>query len=258
MKIVLKNALIDYHLTCKWSSGILDESLCLLIPRKAVGSLALTAEREELQHFLSMRHNMSTLSKIYGTEPIPGQMLNPSNFGVVMPLELRRFLCEWYAILYEKDQDEILGFMDLQINQHSRMQIGAEIFGSVMSGQHEKNATILAKWKAVNDESVDIYPGEVQYYFEHTLRLPGRSRKHLLAYVKWYKNAPTSDIRFRHRFMEPEVSNTELWKVEYFQESCDSLLAVHRILCRAIKYKNVTVGKQKYLSLIPLNRRFNF
>jgi hypothetical protein len=257
MKIVLKNALIDYHLTCKWSSGILDESLCLLIPRKAVGSLALTAEREELQHFL--RHNnMSTLSKIYGTEPIPGQMLNPSNFGVVMPLKLRRFLCEWYAILYEKDQDEILGFMDLQINQHSRMQIGAEIFGSVMSGQHEKNATILAKWKAVNDESVDVYPGEVQYYFEHTLRLPGESRKHLLAYVKWYKNAPTSDIRFRHSFMEPEVSNTELWKVEYYQESCDSLLAVHRILCRAIKYKNVTVGKQKYLSIIPLNRRFNF
>jgi hypothetical protein len=257
MKIVLKNALIDYHLTCKWSSGILDESLCLLIPRKAVGSLALTAEREELQHFL--RHNnMSTLSKIYGTEPIPGQMLNPSNFGVVMPLKLRRFLCEWYAILYEKDQDEILGFMDLQINQHSRMQIGAEIFGSVMSGRHEKNATILAKWKAVNDESVDVYPGEVQYYFEHTLRLPGESRKHLLAYVKWYKNAPTSDIRFRHSFMEPEVSNTELWKVEYYQESCDSLLAVHRILCRAIKYKNVTVGKQKYLSIIPLNRRFNF
>jgi hypothetical protein len=257
MKIVLKNALIDYHLTCKWSSGILDESLCLLIPRKAVGSLALTAEREELQHFL--RHNnMSTLSKIYGTEPIPGQMLNPSNFGVVMPLKLRRFLCEWYAILYEKDQDEILGFMDLQINQHSRMQIGAEIFGSVMSERHEKNATILAKWKAVNDESVDVYPGEVQYYFEHTLRLPGESRKHLLAYVKWYKNAPTSDIRFRHSFMEPEVSNTELWKVEYYQKSCDSLLAVHRILCRAIKYKNVTVGKQKYLSIIPLNRRFNF
>ena len=138
------------------------------------------------------------------------------------------------------------------------MQIGAEIFGSVMSGQHEKNATILAKWKAVNDESVDVYPGEVQYYFEHTLRLPGESRKHLLAYVKWYKNASTSDIRFRHSFMEPEVSNTELWKVEYYQESCDSLLAVHRILCRAIKYKNVTVGKQKYLSIIPLNRRFNF
>lgn len=258
MKIVLKNALVDYHLSCEWSSGLLDESLCFLIPKKVVGSLALTAEREELNHFLSMRHNMSTLSKIYGTEPIPGQMLMPSNLEVVMPLELRRFLCEWYAVLYEKDQEDILGFMDLQINQHARMQIGAEIFGSMMSGRHEKNSTILAKWRAVNDESIDIYPGEVQYYFEHTLRLPGEPpKKHLLAYVKWYKGASSSNIRFKHSFMESEISNTELWKAEYFNEGCDSLLAVHRILCRAIKFKYVTIGKQNYVSIMPLNRRFN-
>ena len=41
--------------------------------------------------------------------------------------------------------------------------------------------------------------------------------------------------------MEPEVSNTELWKAEYYQESYDSLIAVHRILGRAIKFKNITV-----------------
>ena len=256
MKIVLKNTLTDYHLTCKWKSGLLDESLCLLVPKKAVGSLALTAEREELQHFLSMRHE--TLSKIYGTEPIPGKMLQPSYFKVVMPLKLRKFLCEWYSILYEKEEEEILAYMDLQINQHARMQIGSEIFGSMISGRHEKNSTVLAKWRAVNDESIDIYPGEVQYYFEHTLRLPGGSRKHLLAYIKWYKNAPSSGIRFKHSFMEPEISNTELWKAEYYQEGCDSLLAVHRILCRAVKFKYVTVRKQKYLSIIPLNRRFSF
>ena len=55
-------------------------------------------------------------SKIYGTEAIPGQFLKPSYSRVVMPLELRKFLCEWYTILYEKEQDEILGYMDLQIN----------------------------------------------------------------------------------------------------------------------------------------------
>lgn len=257
MKIVLKNTLVDYHLTRKWTSGLLEESLYLLMPKKAVGSLALTAEREELKHFLSMRNNMSTLSKIYGTEPIPGQMLKPSSFGVNMPLKLRKFLCEWYEILYERDQEQILGYMDLQINQHARMQIGAEIFGSMISGRHEKNSTILAKWKAVNDESTDIYPGEVQYYFEHTLRLPEGSKTHILAYVKWYKNAPSSSIRFKHSFMEQEVSNTELWKPEYYQESSDSLLAVHRILCRATKFKYVAVGKQNYLSIVPLNRRFN-
>ena len=137
------------------------------------------------------------------------------------------------------------------------MQIGAEIFGSMMSGRHEKNSTILAKWKAVNDESIDIYPGEVQYYFEHTLKLPEGPRKHLLAYIKWYKGAPSSSIRFKHSFMEPEISNTELWKAEYFQEGCDSLLAVHRILCRATKFQYVKIGKQNYLSIVPLNRRFN-
>ncbi|EXX64033.1 hypothetical protein RirG_146680 [Rhizophagus irregularis DAOM 197198w] len=103
MKIVLKNTLVDYYLTSRWSSGLFDESLCLLIPKKAVGSLALTEEREELQHFLSMRHNTSIFSKIYGTEKLPGQMLKPSYFKVIMPLELCRFLYEWYSILYKKE-----------------------------------------------------------------------------------------------------------------------------------------------------------
>ena len=257
MKIVLKNTLVDYHLTREWSSGFLDETLHFLEPKKVVGSLALTAESEELRHFLSMRHNMSTLSKIYGTEPIPGQMLTPSNLEVVMPLELRRFLCEWYSILYKKEEEDILGFMDLHINQHTRLQLGSEIFGSMLSGRQEKNATILAKWKAVLDDSIDIYPGEVQYYFEHTLRLPEGSRTHLLAYVKWYRSATSSSIRFKHSFMEPEISNTELWKAEYFPEGCDSLLPVHRILSRASKFKYVKIGKQNYLSIVPLNRRFN-
>lgn len=62
--------------------------------------------------------------------------------------------------------------MNLLVNQHARLQIGSKIFGSIISGRHEKNSTILAKWKAFNDKSIDIYPGEVQYYFEHTLKLP--------------------------------------------------------------------------------------
>ncbi|PKC55993.1 hypothetical protein RhiirA1_402464 [Rhizophagus irregularis] len=187
MKIVLKNTFVDYHLSRRWSSGLLDESLYLLMPKKAVGSLALTAEREELQHFLLMRHNTSMLFKIYGTEPIPGQMLKPSYINVVMPLELRGFLCEWFS---------------------------------------------------------------------------EGSRTHLLAYVKWYKPATTSATRFKHNFMESEVSNTELWKAEYFQKGSDSLLAVHRILCRAVKLKYVMKrpnqqNQQKYFSIVPLNRRFN-
>ena len=128
----------------------------------------------------------------------------------------------------------------------------------MISGQREKNATILAKWKAANDESIDLYSGEVQYYFEHTIKFPDGPKTHFLAYIKWYKSVNSSDIRFRHKFMEPEVSNTELWKAKYCKEEYDSLLAVHRILCRVTKFKGVQIGKQKnYLSIIPLNRRFN-
>jgi hypothetical protein len=89
MRIVLKNILINYHLTCKWSSGLLEESLNFIMPKKAVSSLAFTVEKEELHHFLSMRHNTSMFFKIYGTEKLPGQMLNPLHFKVIIPLELR-------------------------------------------------------------------------------------------------------------------------------------------------------------------------
>ena len=86
MKIVLKNSLVDYYLICKWTTGFLDKSLSLLMPKKAVGSLTLMSEREELQHFLNMRHNISTLFKIYGTELISGQFLNSSSFNVIISI----------------------------------------------------------------------------------------------------------------------------------------------------------------------------
>jgi hypothetical protein len=44
--------------------------------------------------------------------------------------------------------------------------------------------------------------------------------------------------------MEPEISNTELWKAEYYEKDCDSLIPVHRILYRAIKLKNVKVSNK--------------
>jgi hypothetical protein len=57
--------------------------------------------------------------------------------------------------------------------------------------------------------------------------------------------------------MESEILNTELWKAEYYKKDCDSLISVHRILCRTIKLKNVKVGKQNYISVMLLNQKFN-
>ena len=59
--------------------------------------------------------------------------------------------------------------------------------------------------------------------------------------------------------MRPEVSNTELWKEEYYEEGQDSIIAVHRIYGRAIKIEYLVGNKNKnnYVSIIPLNRSFN-
>ncbi|RHZ84777.1 hypothetical protein Glove_75g3 [Diversispora epigaea] len=218
MRIVLKNSLVDYHLSCQWTSGLLKNSLKFLAPKKVAGSLAVTNEfdKEELQYFISLRHDTS--NKIYGTEYIPGRMLTPSHEKVSIPKEVQKILCEWYVTLYNRKKKDVNACMEVTMNQHARLIIGNEIFGFKITGRHENNAIILVKWKAYRDGTSDIYPGEVQYYFEHTLTLPKGPKTHLLAYVKWYKNAPSSSIRFKHKFMEPEVSNTELWNGEYYEE----------------------------------------
>src|SRR5215213_5326770 len=180
-----------------------------------------------------MRHDTS--NKIYGTENIPGRMLAPSYEKVSIPIEVQKILCEWYATLYKRKKKDVKACMEVIMNQHARLIIGNEIFGSKIAGRYENNTVILTKWKDFRDGTSDIYPGEVQYYFEHTLTLPKGSKTHLLVYIKWYKNAPSSSIRFKHKFMGPEVSNTELWKEEYYEEGQDSIVAVHRIYGRAIK-----------------------
>ncbi|CAG8730455.1 16966_t:CDS:1 [Dentiscutata erythropus] len=72
-----------------------------------------------------------------------------------------------------------------------------------------------------------------------------------------YKNAPSSNIRFKHKFMASEVSNTELWKEEYYEEGQDSIITVHKIYGRAIKINYWVGNRNNYISIIPLNRRFN-
>ena len=145
MKIVLKNSLVDYHLSCQWTSGLLEKSLQFLTPKKTAGSLALTNEfdRKELHYFISLRHDMS--NKIYGTENIPGRMLKPSYKKVCIPIEVQKILCEWYATLYKRKKKDMNACMEVTMNQHARLIIGNEIFGSKIAGRHENNAIILAK-----------------------------------------------------------------------------------------------------------------
>jgi hypothetical protein len=47
-----------------------------------------------------------------------------------------------------------------------------------------------------NDETVDIFPGQVQFYLEHTLLLTNGTRTHRFAFVKWYNWIPDEKTKF--------------------------------------------------------------
>jgi hypothetical protein len=53
----------------------------------------------------------------------------------------------------------------------------AEIFGLAIALQYLKNTNILAKFIQDN-KTTDIFPGQIQYYFEYTMRISGELKTH--------------------------------------------------------------------------------
>ena len=86
----------------------------------------------------------------------------------------------------EGTEDSII--IRVNMNKFGRCRIGSEIFGSEMSYRYNTCSYILAKF-ITNADEIDCYPGQIQYFFKHTINLPERAFEHNLAYVQWYKPA---------------------------------------------------------------------
>ena len=146
------------------------------------------------------------------------------------------------------------------INQFSRLRIGTEIFGSTLSSRHIKSAKILARFfTSDNDDISDIYPGQVQFFFEHTVYLP-EEKTHYLAFVRWYEPAENYKTRFHCKIGDDDKScNIELWKSEFYEVGRDCIIPIHNILCRFVS-GSFEIGQKKprkYISIIPISRKFH-
>ena len=147
--------------------------------------------------------------------------------------------------------------MGPQATKYGRLRISGETFGSVFSGRSNSNSYILARFIDQNDE-VNAYPGQVQYYLEHVIVVNGLRKKHYLAYVRWYKPVSTAEIRF-HLSPDKQPNNclAELWDTEFSEEAADCMLPVHNILGRFLPSTIEVANSQgRYLAVVPLNRRF--
>ena len=109
------------------------------------------------------------------------------------------------------------------------------------------------------NNSIEVYPGQVQYFFEHEVKLPSGKESHKLAFVKWYKPAPNHQTRFYFQ-IDGDVNgcNVELWENEFYDIDRDSIIPIHNIYGRFIPSK-LEIGHRKpvtYMAVIPINRRF--
>jgi hypothetical protein len=128
-------------------------------------------------------------------------MLRPSTENIVLSDDMLDRMVEYYNATYEMynfrkpfgggPEGSIV--INVKMNKFGRCQIGSEIFGSSMSSRHVNSSFILAKF-VTSDGEVDCYPGQIQYFFKHTINLQNQSIEHFLAYVRWYKHVTSSDV----------------------------------------------------------------
>ena len=110
----------------------------------------------------------------------------------------------------------------------------------------------------MNTDEVDCYPGQIQYFFKHTIDLPDRTFEHNLVYIRWYK--PTNSQFHFSVDNDQQTCNVELWSKDFYPERQDCIIPVHHILGRfvPVKYKLSTrQNAVEYLAINPINRKYH-
>lgn len=241
-----------------------------IAPKETVGSLAAHDDDFDLKNyfeFLSMSKDVKKKAGV-GSEAFPGSLLKPKK-DVTLSQDILKLLVKYYQNAYEHSFTTLSDIHNAppgtiavlaKVNKFGRLRIGAEVIGSTFSARHIRSSNILSQF-ILDDNTTDTFPGHVQFFFEHTIHLPGEgSKTHYLAFVRWYK--PTEDGRSRFHCQiddDLNICNIELWNREYYKLSRDCIIPIHNILGRFVA-GTMIIGKKKpkeYLTVIPINRKIH-
>jgi len=273
LRIIMQHWRLDDLVSAQSNNNRLVEALKLIKPRATSGSLAAydNFEFSELYQYRKI-FVQEVDDTIVGNEPFPGEMLTPRRIRVALPDNIYQILTDYYSNAYDLQFTTIADLISSSsrdsivvpnmIDQFGRVRIATEIFRSAMSSRYLKNACILAKFIQGNqgNETTDLFPGQVQYYFEHTIKISGEFKTHRLAFVRWYKPAPNRHIRFYTSIDENEKSsNIELWQSDFYDLGRDCIIPIHYIYSRFVS-SEFAIGKKKpvsYKAVIPINRQFH-
>src|ERR1043165_4734242 len=144
--------------------------------------------------------------------------------------------------------------VDNIVTQFGRLRIGADIYGSKIVSRYVNRSYIRAKFIAYGENTVDIYPGQIQFFFQHKFL----ENTFHLAYIRWYR--PHQTRRHYLSLKDNERCDIEIWQEKFYSEARDCIILVQRILGRFIplsyKFKYGT-SLQNVLVVILTNKRFN-
>ncbi|GET55987.1 hypothetical protein GLOIN_2v1775288 [Rhizophagus irregularis DAOM 181602=DAOM 197198] len=258
---LMRRLMFDKQIENIISSGIEVKGLELLNSQRTIGSLSVTDEfsSDEMHRFWLNSQNIKD-SQISGKEGFPGEFLKPVSHNILLSSEMLNLMVEYHNATYESfgfrrplveglDNDIIIR---VKINQFGRCQIGSEVFRSSLSLRHVKSSYVLAKF-ITDDEDVDTYPDQIQYYFTHVVDFLDGPVEHFLAYIRWYKHANSTNIRYY--FSSDEICNVELWNTEFYPISRDCIIPVHHILGRFVPVSYQISNQQnarEYLAVNPI------
>ncbi len=199
LRIIMQNWRLDNILSHQLNNDKLFEGLKLLKPRSTTSTLAAYDELDYNELFRFRQIFCQEIDNtINGSEAFSSEMLTPRKNQVSLPDDIYQILIEYYSNAYESKfvtiaESVSAGPNDFivtnMVDQIGRVRISAEIFGSMMALRFSKNAHVLAKFIQDNETS-DLFPGQVQYYIEHTTKTPYGLKTHRLALIRWYKLAP--------------------------------------------------------------------
>ncbi|RIB27834.1 hypothetical protein C2G38_2159603 [Gigaspora rosea] len=233
------------------------EGLELLPNRSEVGSLsdANQFSSDEMRR-LSNNGGFAKLTKRFTlylrSERFSGELLPPQRQKLIIPADLLDLLVKYYTATYENlsfrnpfadNLDDSIIVLN-RVDQYERCRIGSEIFGSDISSRHVKSSFVLARF--VNqDGSIDLYPGQVQYFISYSVNLPNGFIEHKLVYIKWYKPVSSAATRFHFSSNDDaETCNVELWDTQFYPICRECIIPVHNIFSRFILFKNKISDRQ--------------
>lgn len=272
----MQSSRLDSLISAQSGNVKLMNALSLVKPRSTTGSLAAYDgfDFTKLYQFMQIFHQ-NIDDTITGSEKFPGEMLTPRN-QASLPNNIYELLVQYYNNTYRNwnfvtiaelsSSDSLSNNSNQQIvvlpiiTKFGRVRIATEIFGSKSAPRYQRSSYILAKF-IHDDESTDIYPGHVQFYFEHTVQLPTGSRTHRLAFINWYLWASNAKTRFHCRInnKDDKSCNVELWKYDFHELSRDAIVPIHNIYSRFLPSKFIIGARNPttYMAVVPINRQFH-